>query len=416
MSIIAANFTLLSHRYKYPEAALYTETEVNTMITTQDYIPVASAAELNALRNSVTQIMGAGTPWQANYVTGVGKKYVQVTNNIEFHGYSSIQDFSGIYDGNHLNISRDRNYIFKLTGATLRNIYVSPRNNSIEINSLLAGVGATPAFAGSNYIDNCHGIGDFNTTFAGLVNANRSSNELIITNCSYTGNLTAIADSVGLIIGDANNCTIENCTAVGNISGGTNIGGITGEASSSTISNCQYSGNITSNRIIGGIAGIATNSTIEECLSNGTYISNNGASTNSAIGGIVGYGYPVNIINCYSTADVEGNGKYIGGLSGYVRGASVVTNSYSTGYITEVGTLTYVGGLLGRNDGVVTNSYWDMEASGQATSDGGTGKTTLEMKEGLIDDPDTDGIYVGWDDTIWDEGTASEYPTLINVD
>jgi hypothetical protein len=32
-------------------------------------------------------------------------------------------------------------------------------------------------------------------------------------------------------------------------------------------------------------------------------------------------------------------------------------------------------------DGSVSNSFWDIETSGQATSDGGTGKTTEEMQD-----------------------------------
>jgi len=41
-----------------------------------------------------------------------------------------------------------------------------------------------------------------------------------------------------------------------------------------------------------------------------------------------------------------------------------------------------VGGLLGRDyDGTASNSFWDIETSGQATSDGGVGKTTLEMQD-----------------------------------
>jgi len=40
-----------------------------------------------------------------------------------------------------------------------------------------------------------------------------------------------------------------------------------------------------------------------------------------------------------------------------------------------------VGGLVGWNyEGTVSNSFWDTKTSGQATSDGGTGKTTAEMK------------------------------------
>jgi hypothetical protein len=36
---------------------------------------------------------------------------------------------------------------------------------------------------------------------------------------------------------------------------------------------------------------------------------------------------------------------------------------------------------VGRNYGSVSNSFWDTETSGQATSDGGTGKTTAEMQD-----------------------------------
>ena len=42
----------------------------------------------------------------------------------------------------------------------------------------------------------------------------------------------------------------------------------------------------------------------------------------------------------------------------------------------------FVGGLVGyKLEGIVSNSFWDTETSGQATSDGGTGKTTAEMQD-----------------------------------
>jgi len=40
-----------------------------------------------------------------------------------------------------------------------------------------------------------------------------------------------------------------------------------------------------------------------------------------------------------------------------------------------------VGGLVGQNDGIVSDSFWDTETSGQATSAGGTGKPTAEMQD-----------------------------------
>ena len=55
-----------------------------------------------------------------------------------------------------------------------------------------------------------------------------------------------------------------------------------------------------------------------------------------------------------------------------------VSNSYSTGSVTGN---DYVGGLVGFNGYAVINSFWDIETSGQATSAGGTGKTTAQMQD-----------------------------------
>jgi hypothetical protein len=81
------------------------------------------------------------------------------------------------------------------------------------------------------------------------------------------------------------------------------------------------------------------------------------------------------VSNSYSTASVTGS-DYVGGLVGE-NSYGTVRDSYSTGSVTGNHT---VGGLVGVNWGTVSNSFWDTQTSGQATSDGGTGKTTAEMK------------------------------------
>ncbi len=51
-----------------------------------------------------------------------------------------------------------------------------------------------------------------------------------------------------------------------------------------------------------------------------------------------------------------------------------------------------VGGLIGDDpysNGVVTNSYWNIETSGQSSSVGGTGKTSAELQQILT--------FTGWD-------------------
>jgi len=40
-----------------------------------------------------------------------------------------------------------------------------------------------------------------------------------------------------------------------------------------------------------------------------------------------------------------------------------------------------VSGLVGYNDGTVSDSFWNVETSGQATSAGGIGKTTIQMQD-----------------------------------
>jgi len=93
------------------------------------------------------------------------------------------------------------------------------------------------------------------------------------------------------------------------------------------------------------------------------------------VGGLVGKNDGT-VSNSYSSGNITG-GSRVGGLLGGNTGT--VSNSYSTSGVTGN---THVGGLVGENqiDGVVSDSFWDFETSGQATSDGGRGKTTAEMK------------------------------------
>ncbi|MHC4498837.1 MAG: GLUG motif-containing protein, partial [Planctomycetota bacterium] len=92
------------------------------------------------------------------------------------------------------------------------------------------------------------------------------------------------------------------------------------------------------------------------------------------VGGLVGRN-EATITDSYATTDVSGVDT-VGGLVGF-NSWRIINNCYSTGSVSG----DYrVGGLVGVNDeGAVTNSFWDIETSGQTTSAGGTGKTTAEM-------------------------------------
>jgi len=159
---------------------------------------------------------------------------------------------------------------------------------------------------------------------------------------------------------------IENAGVVnGNVTGYDDVGGLVGW-NRGTMSTSYSTGSVTGDSSVGGLAG----------KNNGT------ASTSYSTGSVTGY---VNV----------------GGMVGENTGT--VSNSYSTGSVTGD---EHVGGLVGQNlYGVVSDSFWDTQTSGQDTSDGGTGKTT----EGMMDI--TTFTEAGWDITVVDPGETN--PTYI---
>ena len=137
-------------------------------------------------------------------------------------------------------------------------------------------------------------------------------------------------------------------------------------------------------------------------------------SGNDDVGGLVGSNtIGGNITNCYSTVTVNGNEK-VGGLVGYTKGN--ITMCYSTGMVISEG--QNAGGLVGERNpsyGIVTDCFWDTQTSDQATSAGGTGKTTTEMQ---TENTFTDA---GWDfvdetengsEDIWWILKGQDYPRL----
>lgn len=99
---------------------------------------------------------------------------------------------------------------------------------------------------------------------------------------------------------------------------------------------------------------------------------------------------PGYVRNSYSIANVNGQNQ-IGGLVG--KGGSVFS-SYSAGQVSGIG--TNVGGLIG--SGKALDSFWDIETSNQATSGGGTGKTTAQMKSvATFTNLTTVGLSSPWD-------------------
>ena len=78
---------------------------------------------------------------------------------------------------------------------------------------------------------------------------------------------------------------------------------------------------------------------------------------------------------------VGGTSATVGGLIGEAD-SDTINASYSVGPVTG-GSGATLGGLIGTGSSTVTNSYWDTQTSGQATSAGGIGKTTAQLRTAL---------------------------------
>jgi hypothetical protein len=91
-------------------------------------------------------------------------------------------------------------------------------------------------------------------------------------------------------------------------------------------------------------------------------------------------------------------------LIGYNE-SGTVSNTYAAGSVSGTSS-SGVGGLIGSSlSGTISNSYWDTQVSERSSSSGGTGKTTIEMKQ--------QATFVDWDfNDVWVINETVTYPRL----
>ncbi len=268
----------------------------------------------------------------------------RLTNDLDLATESGfhIPYLAGEFDGNNHTIS---NFSFNFTFVQTIGLFahIGPGANLVDLAAENVNV------AGDMYV-------------GGLVGFNRGT----VSGSHSTGSVTGVEEVGGLVAYNENG-TVNNCHSSSNVMGEDIIGGLVAE-NGGTVNNCHSSGNVMGQNVIGGL--VAENGgTVSNSYSNSDVAGDHG------VGGLVGRNFDT-ITNSYSAGSVAGN-VAVGGLVGRNVDGSV-NNCYATGIVTGVDD---VGGLVGENRGGVTNSFWDIETSGQASSDGGTGKNTTEMQD-----------------------------------
>ena len=241
-----------------------------------------------------------------------------------------------------------------------------------------------------------------NIPFTGVFDGNGHK----ISNFNYTSTDTSYIGLFAYVKGE--NAEIKDLGLIDpNVEAGGSkyVGSLVGGLDNGTISNCYVQGGRISGYVfVGGLVGDNWLGTLTNCYAE--YASVSGSST---IGGLAGRNAGL-IDICYTTGSVTGN-QYVGGLVGDHHGGTI-TYCYTTASVSGG---EKVGGLVGSGSPrEVTHSFWDIETSGQITSAGGMGKTTVEMK-----DPNT-FMDAGWDfvgqsdgpSDLWAEPEGGGYPIL----
>jgi len=235
----------------------------------------------------------------------------------------------------------------------------------------------------------------------------------VVKDLTLEGGSVRGSDVGGVVVG-RNMGSLIRCAASGSLAGSKTdafayplLGGLAGE-NLGQVRSCLATGPVTANGTsiaLGGL--VARNSgTIENSFATGE-VTKPGLIQKQILypaGGLVAENTGT-IRNCFATGAVTG-GNVTGGLVGYNKESGHVVNAYATGLVTGS---VYRGGLIGRslsNPGTVTACYWDVETTSQTTSEGGSGKTSLQMKR-------KNTFPSSWDFTsVWGIVEGKSYPYL----
>jgi predicted outer membrane repeat protein len=328
-----------------------------------------------------------------------------------------IRYFKGVFDGNGHTIS---NFSYTSSDGYSIGLFrkISGQNTQIKDLGLIAPdiyvesgshIGSLVGMVSSGTISNCYAEGgnvSGEELVGGLVGLNHGNLNDCYSTCNVYGD-----DEVGGLVGLNSSTTITNCSAGGEVFGRNCVAGLAG-SNSGTIKNSSALGSITvekhsivtrDNRSFGGLIGRNSGPLIG-CTAGGD------VSGDVFVGGLVGNS-SASIINCYATGSVLGT-DYVGGLVGSI--GATIENCYAIGGVSGT---TYVGGLVGYKDveAKVMASFWDIQTSDWATSDGGTSKSTVEMYTAST------FLNAGWDfvdetangtEDIWWILEGQDYPRL----
>ena len=250
-----------------------------------------------------------------------------------------------------------------------------------------------------------------------------------VQNLNVSGSVTVSGshDAVGGVVG-YNSGIIDNVTSTVAVTASSayNVGGIAGfndnyymAGAVGTIRNSRNNGTVSGSSKVGGIAG--ENAGLITSCYNTAAISDPNSGKNG-VGGIAGRNGNNNtavetgvIQDCYNTANITcSNGKWVGGITGFLNSKSSCVNCYNTGSMYAV---SYTDPISGNTEGTNTNCYYLSGITGVQGYDGSTVLSASELNGTAT--VGTTGQYIvailNGTNSYWQQ-TAGSNPTLAGND
>ena len=370
-----------------------------------------------------------GTTATANsHFTG---KYFKMTADIDMSG---VEDFLGIATAARKKSSSNTAFyfdgVFDGNGHTIRNMKIEGASFKDD-GSINTAVSTAEGASRSN-------IGLFGTLWYNAVVKNVNIDaSCSISGYAYTGSIAGYMKATGSATSAGNGAQIVNCTSSATVTGyGGNIGGIAGYATRTaangmiSIEGCAFYGTVNSDyNPVGGIIGYGSRINIINCANYGNVncmILQGGRAATTARtrgGGIIGNDQYCALTNCLNAGNIYVSGNVAGGIAGNVSRtgnegtftACVNTGSVICPDITKKGVIGYSSVTTATGLPVLENCYVDGQISARMGDPYGTtlditGVSALSTSELTSGTP-----LAGLDPSIW-KFEAGFYPRLAKFD
>lgn len=326
----------------------YRNATLDYFSSTVEINTVADLAQIAYLVNSGTTLSGKTIVLKSNldltdhYWTPIGSSSTYYLD-ADFNGNGKT--ITGLY------ITTTSNYqgLFGYTKGKIKNLSV--------VSGIISGGSYTAALAGycNDSIVNCSnnaaviGVG----YVGGLVGKNDYG---VVYNCCNTKPVQGTSSYVGGIAGYSLGNILDSYNTATITSSASSLGGISGY-NFGLIQECYNTGAVSASGWAGGIVGTNTKK-INSCYNTGSV-----TIQDDYAGGIAGdVESGGTISNCYNRGTIKSTNSYvIGGLAGQ-NYYGAVQYSYNTGTISVSAYASYVGAVVGKNDGGTLNCcYYDKQ-------------------------------------------------------